>query len=73
MGGSRNLNLAEGLTTPDSKNWNVMTCYTWPRAWTVILKGSLKRDRMGRDGTDWIQLAQHRDKRPGLVLNVRIP
>jgi len=49
MGGARTLKLADGLTTPDGKNWNV-TCYTGPRVWKVILNGPLKRNRMGRDG-----------------------
>jgi hypothetical protein len=73
MGGARTLKLADGLRTPDSKNWNIMTGYTGPRAWTVILKGPLKGNRMGRDGLDWIHLAHHTDKRPGLVINFRTP
>jgi hypothetical protein len=73
MGGPRNLKLADGLTIPDSKNWNATTFYKGIRAWAVILKGPLKRNRMGRDGTDWIHVAQHRDKRPGLVIIFRIP
>jgi hypothetical protein len=52
MGGARTLKFAEGLTTPDRKNWNVMTRYTGPRAWMIILKGPLKRDRMKLDGLD---------------------
>jgi hypothetical protein len=34
MGGPRTLRLADGLTTPDSKKWNV-TCYTGLWAWNV--------------------------------------
>jgi len=46
------MRLADGLTTADSKNWNVTTYYIGLRAWKVILNGHLKRNRMGRDGLD---------------------
>ena len=59
MGGPQTLKLGDGFTTRDNKNWNV-TCYTGHRPWTIILKGNLKRNRMGtgRDGLDSFGSAQ---------------
>jgi hypothetical protein len=71
MGGPQTLKLGDGFTTRDNKNWNV-TCYTGHRPWTIILKGNLKRNRMGTGRIGFIWLSTETSG-PALVINFRIP
>jgi hypothetical protein len=46
------------------------------RRWVDNIKIDLKRDRIGCDGVDWIDLAQDRDQWRALVntvMNLRVP
>jgi hypothetical protein len=56
MGGPRTLKLADRLTTPGSKNWNVTTCYHRASGLEGNIKRALKRewDGTGRIRFIWL-------------------